>query len=211
MDRAVEVVLQEYDKRAEAENELLHALPFEELNKRLDEFLLAIGPATGQVLNILIKEAGSKTILELGTSYGYSTVWLAEAARETGGKVISLDVVAEKQQYALASLKKAGLADLVEFRLGDAGELLAAMKERIDFVLLDLWKNYYIACFDLIYPKINPGALIAADNMIEPEFSRPDAQKYQKHVRARRDMESILLPIGSGIELSRKNTETATM
>ena len=110
MDRAIEAVLQEYQKRAEAENERLHVLPFEELNKRLDEFLLAIGPATGQVLNILIKEAGSKTILELGTSYGYSTVWLAEAARETGGKVISLDLVAETDGIMHAPEDFAGAA-----------------------------------------------------------------------------------------------------
>ena len=60
--------------------------------QHIDEFLLPVGPATGQLMNILIKEAKAKTILEIGTSHGYSTVWLAEAARATGGKVITLDV-----------------------------------------------------------------------------------------------------------------------
>jgi predicted O-methyltransferase YrrM len=209
MDKAVQAVLDEYHERAKAEWKVINATPLEELEKRWDEFLLPIGPASGQILNILIKEAGCKTILEIGTSYGYSAVWLAEAARHTGGKVISLDVVAEKQEYARASLTKAGLAERVEFSLGDARDSIAAMKERVDFVLLDLWKTFYIPCFDLFYPKLNPGAFIAADNMIEPEFSRPDAEKYQQHVRARRDIQSILLPVGSGIELSRKVPDTA--
>jgi predicted O-methyltransferase YrrM len=203
MDQTIQAVLDEYHRRSDAETERMNALPFEELNKRWDEFLLPIGPATGQVLNILIKEARCQMILEIGTSYGYSTVWLAEAARETGGKVISLDIAAEKHEYARASLAKAGLADVVEFRLGDARDLLAAMMERVDFVLLDLWKVFYIPCFDLFYPRLNPGAFIAADNMIQPEFSLEDAMKYQRHVRAKASIQSILLPIGSGIELSR--------
>lgn len=203
MDSSVQAVLDEYHKRDKAESERMKEIPLEELKKRFDEFLLPIGPASGQLLNILIKEANCKTILEIGTSYGYSTVWFADAARHTGGKVISLDVVADKQQHARASLTKAGLADFVEFRSGDARDSLAAMKERVDFVLLDLWKVFYIPCFDLFYPKLNPGAFVAADNMIQPEFSREDAAKYQQHVRAKADIQSILLPVGSGIELSR--------
>ena len=81
MDEVIQTVLDEYHRRAQAETALMKALPFEDLEKRLDEFLLPIGPATGQVLNILIKEARCKTIVEIGTSYGYSTIWLAEAAR----------------------------------------------------------------------------------------------------------------------------------
>jgi predicted O-methyltransferase YrrM len=71
-------------------------LPPAEFTRGIDAFLLAVGPATGQLMNLLIKEAKARTILELGTSRGYSTVWLAEAARVTGGKVISLDVHAGK-------------------------------------------------------------------------------------------------------------------
>lgn len=203
MDSAIQAVLDEYHQRENKENEIMQKLSFEELDKRWDEFLLPIGPSSGQVLNILIKEAKCKTILEIGTSYGYSTVWLADAAREAGGKVISMDVVSEKQDYARAALLKAGLLDFAEFRPGDARDSLAAMQEQVDFVLLDLWKVFYIPCFDLFYPKLNPGAFVAADNMLRPEFSLADAVKYQEHVRARPNIRSILLPIGSGIELSR--------
>ena len=94
MDAAIEAVLREYEKRHEAELKMMREAPPAELAKRLDEFLLPVGPATGQLMNLLIKEAKAKTILEVGTSYGYSTVWLAEAARappEEEGLSRSLD------------------------------------------------------------------------------------------------------------------------
>ena len=106
----------------------------------------------------------------------------------------------------VAALAKAGLADHAEFRLGDARETIAALDGPFDFVLIDLWKDLYIPCFDLCYPKLGAGAAIAADNMTYPEVSRPEGLAYRRHVRAKPDIESVLLPIGSGIELSRYKT-----
>lgn len=203
MDTAIATVLREYEQRATAEMRRMQQMPPADMLKHIDEFLLPVGPATGELMNILIKETKAKTILELGTSYGYSTVWLAEAARATGGKVITLDVHAGKQEYARSALSKAGLASLVEFKLGDARESIAALTEPIDFVLLDIWKDLYIPCFDLFYPKLSPGALVVADNMLFPEFSRKDAEAYRHHARAKADIQSMLLTVGSGIELSR--------
>jgi len=203
MNAAVETVLADYHKRAEAEHKEMEARPREEIRRRIDEFLIYIGPTVGRFLHALVSEAGAKTIVEIGTSYGYSTLWLADAARETGGKVVSLDVHAGKQDYARKSLAKAGLADYAEFKLGDARETLAALKGPFDFVLVDLWKDLYIPCFDLCYPKLAAGAFVAADNMTFPEYSRQDALAYRRHVRAKPGIESILLPLGSGIELSR--------
>ena len=203
MDSAIEAVLRRYEERAAAETKRMQELAPAEFTKRIDEFLLAVGPATGQLMNLLIKEAKARTILELGTSHGYSTVWLAEAARATGGKVISMDVHPGKQEYARQALSSAGLARFAEFKLGDARESLAALSGPIDFVLLDLWKDLYIPCFDLFYPKLGSGAMVVADNMIFPEFSRRDAEDYRRHVRAKSDLQSGLLPVGSGIEVSR--------
>jgi predicted O-methyltransferase YrrM len=203
MDRSIENILRNYDERAEAEMKRMRELPPAEMMKHIDEFLLPVGPATGELMNILIKEAKAKSILEIGTSHGYSTVWLAEAARATGGKVVTLDVHAGKQEYARKALDAAGLASVVEFKLGDARESIAALAGPFDFVLLDLWKDLYIPCFDLFYPKLGAGAMVVADNMIFPEFSRTDAETYRKHVRANADILSVLLAVGSGIELSR--------
>jgi len=203
MDSAVQQVLDEYNERSARENRLWHEMEWDKFIHERDKFLLAVGPATGQFMNLLIKEGKLRTILEIGTSFGYSTLWLAEAARATGGKVITLEFQEEKQKYAREQMSRAGLGDIVDFRLGDARESLAKLTENVDFVLLDLWKDLYIPCFDLFYPKLNPGAVVVADNMIFPESAQHNAGLYRHHVREKADLQSVLLQVGSGIEVSR--------
>src|SRR5689334_2807645 len=163
MDVAVEKILREFEQRSEREWEEISHMDSEEFQKHMDDFLLSVGSATGQLVNLLIKEAKARTVLEVGSSYGYSTVWLAEAARETAGRVISLEIHPEKQKQARDAIERAGLGGFVEFKLGDALESLEDLTQTVDFVLLDLWKHLYIPCFDLFYPRLGPGALIVAD------------------------------------------------
>jgi predicted O-methyltransferase YrrM len=203
MDIAVEKVLHEYHARGKDEAKIMRELGLEELERRLDEFLLSVGPYSGQLLNLLAKEMRARTIVEVGTSYGYSTLWLADAARKTDGRVITFDLHAAKQDYAREAIRKAGLADVVDFQLGDARETLAAFDGTIDFVLLDLWKDLYIPSFDLLYPKLNPGAVVVEDNMLFPEHTLKEALEYRRHVRAMPNIESVLLQVGSGLEVSR--------
>src|ERR1043166_3379964 len=103
MDKAVEKVLRQLEKRADKEWVEMDRMDWRDVERNLDRYLLAVGPASGQLMNLLIKETKAKTIVEVGSSYGYSTVWLAEAARETGGKVISLEIHPQKQDCAAAS------------------------------------------------------------------------------------------------------------
>jgi predicted O-methyltransferase YrrM len=203
MDLAVETVLKEYELRADKENRLINAMPLEEFRERRDEFLLSVGPETGRLCNMLVKQSGAKMILEVGTSYGYSTVWLAEAARATGGRVITLEIREDKQEHAKRALDRAGLSSFVDFRLGDAPSLIGTLNTNVDFVLLDLWKDLYIPCFDGFYTRLNPGALVVADNMVYPEQARPHAIAYREHIRGKDGIESVLLPVGSGLEVSR--------
>lgn len=203
MDRAVEVVISEYEERERAESKIKREIGFDNDHSRRDEFLLSVGRSSAQFLSILAKGAKPKIFLEAGGSYGYSTVWLAEAAKTVGGKLISLEIHPEKQAYAREAITKAGLQGVVDFRLGDARESIAALPGAFDFVLLDLWKDLYIACFDLFYPKLSPGAFVVADNMIYPELSRQQALQYREYVHAKPDVESILLPVGGGLEVSR--------
>ena len=100
MDKAVETVLAEYDKRGAEESKLRQTMSEDEETRRRDDFLLSIGPYTGRLLNTLIKGSKARNILEIGTSYGHSTVFLAEAARATGGRVITIDCAANKHDYA---------------------------------------------------------------------------------------------------------------
>jgi predicted O-methyltransferase YrrM len=146
---------------------------------------------------------GAKTIVELGTSYGYSTVYLAEAARATGGKVITFELAEQKARYAREQLARAGLEQFVEFQVGSALDNLPKVSGPIDFVLVDLWKDLYVPCLEIFYGKLAKGALVVADNMLYPEFSRADAEGYRRRVRDL-DFDSVLLNVGSGIELSRR-------
>ena len=195
------VVLARYNARlAEEEARMRQGGP--ELMDLRDQFLLAVGEEAALVLAHLAVARGAKRILELGTSYGYSTLFLASAAARTGGVVHTLELAPEKQAYARSMIEEAGLADHVTWHCGDALALLDGLDGPFDFVLLDIWKELYIPCLDRFYPKLADQALIAADNMLYPEISRPDAQAYRDAVAAKADLQSVLLPIGSGIELS---------
>jgi predicted O-methyltransferase YrrM len=196
-------VLEEYEARAQREQQLWSTLSAEESLRRRDEMLLPVGRATGTLMNLLVKEAEARRILEVGSSYGYSTTWLAEAARAVGGQVVSLELQAAKIEYARAQLARAGLARYVEFRVGDALASLRQLAGPFDFVLIDLWKNLYVPVFELLYPKLAPGAIIVADNMLHPESARADARAYRHRVQAAADVSSVLLAVGNGLEVSR--------
>lgn len=204
IDGAVASVLDEYHRRMERERPRLRRAAEEgTLGSIIDEFLLPVGPASGQLMNILAKSLKAPTILELGTSYGYSTIWLADAARATGGRVVTMELSDEKSAYAREMSKKAGLAEVVDFRVGDAVKLIGDLAHGIDFVLVDLWKGLYVPCLEAFYPKLNAGAIVVSDNMIEPASEREAVMKYQQAIRSKAKITSILVPVGSGLEISR--------
>jgi predicted O-methyltransferase YrrM len=208
MDRAVRDVLAEYEARAEAESQIMAGIPLAELAPRIDEFLISIGPDTGQLLHILARSMQAKQLVEIGASYGYSTIWLADAARATGGKVHSFELSQKKVDYALERLRRLGLHEYVEFHVGDALKLLPELAGPVDLVLIDCWKSLYIPAFKLITPKLSNAAVVVADNMLHPVETRQEALKYQAYVRDNLDMDSLLLEVGSGIELTKKRTNT---
>jgi predicted O-methyltransferase YrrM len=203
VDPVIERVLAEFERRAEEEQRRTN---FASPDINLDELLLSVGREAGMLLYLLATGAQSRRILELGTSYGYSTVWLGAAARATGGKVLSLELRDFKIEHARQALTRAGLSTRVEFHQGDCLETLKTLPGPFDFVLLDVWKDLYLPCFELVHPKLAPGGIIAADNMLLPEVVRPQAEAYRKRVRAVGDLDSVLLDVGNGIELSRKRS-----
>jgi predicted O-methyltransferase YrrM len=204
IDRAVWDVLDEYHRRMESERPRLRRAAEEgTLRPIIDEFLLPVGPESGRLINILAKSLKAPTILELGTSYGYSGIWLAEAARASGGRVVTMELSEKKSAYAREMSKKAGLADFVDFRVGDAVKMIGELAHGIDFVLVDLWKPLYVPCLEAFYPKLNVGAIIVSDNMIEPASEREAVMRYQQVLRSKAKITSILVPVGSGLEISR--------
>jgi len=205
MDSAFWNVIEDYEVRARREEQLWSTLSDEQAMRRRDELLLPVGRAAGTLMNLLIKEGTARRILEVGSSYGYSTVWLAQAARSIGGKVVSLELRGAKTEYAREQLARAGLEACVEFRVGDALDSLTQLAGPWDFVLIDLWKELYVPVFDLLHGKLAPGAVIVADNMLQPESARVHARAYRERVRSARDMSSVLLAVGNGLEVSRKD------
>ena len=203
-DPAIAVVFEEYRSRHRAEGERMAKMAPEDMRAARDEFLLPVGEEAAWFLHSLAIARAPKRIIELGTSYGYSTLFLAHAARECGGKVTTVDLDAGKQGYAAAQLERAGLAEFVEFRCGDAIAVVETDPGPFDFVLLDIWKDLYVAGFEAIYPKLSEEGIVASDNMIQPEGARENARALREAIRAKPDMHTALLPIGQGIELSVK-------
>jgi predicted O-methyltransferase YrrM len=148
-----------------------------------DRQLLAVGPDTGRLINILARSLETPTILELGTSYGYSGIWLAEAARATGGRLITMELQDYKSAHAREMATTAGLADHIDFKIGDAVQMIGELQVTVDFVLVDLWKDLHLPCLEAFLPKLNRGAIIVADNMLCPggedvsAMAKPSARK----------------------------------
>lgn len=196
MDDKVQAVLDTYHAQMHAGE----GLGPEDADMR-DRMLLPVGEEAGRFINILAKSLETPTILEIGTSYGYSGIWLAEAARATGGRLITLELQDYKSVHAKGMAEQAGLADFVDFQVGDALALIERLPAGIDFVLLDLWKDLYTPCLEAFYPKLNRGAIIVADNMLFP--GGEEVARYGRAVRAMPGMTSVLLPVGQGLEVSR--------
>lgn len=201
MDDRILAVLDEYHELIREEQSKPRDMPPGGRDGGQDRRMRAVGPETGRLLNIVAKSLKTPNILELGTSLGYSGIWLAEAARATGGRLITMELHDYKSAYARDKATKAGLADHIDFKVGDAVQMISELTIGVDLVLVDLWKDLYVPCLEAFYPKLNPGAIIIADNMIRP--GNEDVQAYGRAVRAKAGITSVLLPVGMGIEVSR--------
>ncbi len=139
---------------------------YREFYRLLGSFALPVSRETGTLLYMLARATRATSIVEFGTSFGLSTVHLAAALRDNGGgRLITTEFEPAKLARAQAHLAEAGLADLVEFREGDALETLAHdLPEAIDLVLLDGAKGLYSDILDRLEPHLRPGAILIADN-----------------------------------------------
>lgn len=202
-DPKVQAVYEAYEARNAAEAERVRTSGVSGFDIR-DELLLPVGAEVGRILHALILGRRPARILELGTSYGYSTLFLADAARQVGAVVITMEQADYKQAEAQRQIVAAGLAEHVEFRLGDAVAMIGDDEGPFDFVLLDIWKELYLPCLEAFYPKLSDEAIVVADNMIFPPMARDDVRAYRAAVSGKGDMQQALLPVGMGIEIAVK-------
>jgi caffeoyl-CoA O-methyltransferase len=127
--------------------------------------MMNVAPSEGEYLSNLVKKLNAKRVLEIGTSNGYSGIWMALALRETGGKLLTLDVDEGRRSLALKNFRATGLDDLIESRLGDALKILPTLDAPFELVFIDAWKPDYKKYLDLVLPKVSPGGVIAAHNI----------------------------------------------
>jgi len=163
--------------------------------------MLNITPDTGRLLWILVHAVGASRILEVGTSNAYSTIWLADAARQTGGRVTTLELNPDKVRLARENLTRAGLGDRVALLEGRAAETLATLPGPFDFVFLDADRPSYLTYLDLVVPRVAPRGLIVADNVTSHAH---ELQHYLARVKSHPALISVTVPIGNGEEISLK-------
>ncbi len=209
MDPKVSVLLTEMEARWRHELAEQASLPRDEAYARVDNYLLPVGPETGRLMHDLIRAARPRLVVEVGSSYGYSTLWLADAARAVDARLVSLEIHPGKIAAASAMLASVGLGGVVRFVEGDALQSLEALDGPVDFALIDLWKDLYIPCFDRLAGKLSPGALVIADNIVFPPENAANAAAYRTRVHGDARFESVLLPIGAGIEVTRRRPDMA--
>ena len=161
--------------------------------------MLNLEPETARLISMLLRSSRRTRLLEIGTSNGYSTIWLAWAMRVTGGHVTSIDRSAEKHRLADESLRRAGLRELVDLRQGDATSIVADLSGPFDCVFFDADRLSAPAQLSLLLPKLTPDALLLADNALShPE----EIAGYLAAVTARSDFDYMVIPVGKGLSVA---------
>src|SRR5437867_719896 len=163
--------------------------------------MLNITRDTGRLLWIIVRATGATRILEVGTSNAFSTIWLADAARATGGRVTTLEVNPDKIALARTNLAQAGLDGVVELLEGRAADTLATMPGPFDLVFLDADRPRYLTYLELVVPKLRRGGMLIADNVTSHAH---ELQDYLRRVKSDPRLFAVTVPIGNGEEIALK-------
>lgn len=189
----------------------------EALDQRVDAFLdehrrawrdLNVPYEDGKILHDIIVEHRHTRALEIGTSTGHSTIWIAWALSKTGGELVTIEIDRARYVEARDNVAAAGLTDYVEFILGDAHSVVPSLEGPFDYVFSDADKDWYVRYFDALYPKLTADACFVAHNVTESASrSRRSWQaEYLGHVRAVTDMTTFLHPDArNGVAVTCKN------
>jgi predicted O-methyltransferase YrrM len=177
---------------AEDADERERGLPAEQRSRQ-------VARSTGEFLFALVAPQTDCEVLEIGGSRGYSTIWLAAGVRYLGGRVLSLESDPAKTEAWRRNIAEAGLEGTAELIAGDAFESLMALDDVFDIVFLDAEKEDYEGLFELARPKVEPGALFVADNVLSHEETLGD---YTRHRQADPTLVSVTVPLDRGLELS---------
>ncbi|HEX8638185.1 MAG TPA: O-methyltransferase [Pyrinomonadaceae bacterium] len=199
------------------ESETLREIAERCYETRSDSSMLS-GFYQGRVLSFLTKMIQPKTVLEIGTYLGYSALCFAEGLA-ADGKVITLDVNAETQTSAKSFVEKSEFADRIEFRLGNAKEIIPQMDETFDLVFIDADKENYPNYYRLVFDKLRRGGYIIADNVLwngkvleaetgaEVDPNTRALHEFNQMVLADERVSNLLLPVRDGLMIVRKKSD----
>ncbi len=186
--------------RDAAEKKALEVLDWMYKNQRRG--MMNVPPDDGRFLRILTEAANAKHVVEIGTSNGYSGIWICLALRTTGGKLTTHEIDAGRARLARENFKKAGVADLITLVEGDAHKEVLKIKEPIDVLFLDADKSGYIDYFKKLLPHVKPGGLILAHNAVSQARSMQD---YLKAITTSGELETIFnYTSGTGVAVTLK-------
>jgi predicted O-methyltransferase YrrM len=156
-----------------------------------------VPPEDGRLLRLMAESMNAKNIIEIGTSTGYSAIWMGMALQKTGGKLTTYEIDAGRAATARANFERAGMADIITLVLGDAHEKVTSLKDPIDMLFLDADKEGYIDYLNKLLPLVRPGGLVVAHN-ITPRMADP---KYMEAITTNPNLETI---VRSGVSLTLK-------
>jgi caffeoyl-CoA O-methyltransferase len=171
-----------------------------------------VGPAVGRLLYQLAVISGAKTVFELGSAVGYSTIWWARAVGE-GGRVIYTDGDRKKADEARGYFERTGVANRITVRVGDAIELLSEQKEQFDVIFCDIDKEDYPRAFRLAVPRLRKGGLLVADNVLwsgrvaqdkPTEATTKGILEFNRLLYSLPDLFPTILPIRDGVAVAVK-------
>jgi predicted O-methyltransferase YrrM len=169
-----------------------------------DRMMLNITKTTGQFLDLLIRECRPQRILEIGTSNGYSTIWIARAAESYNGKVVSVDLQAWKTELAEKNLQVALLFHHVQLHSCDASEFLSnCSPDEFDFVFLDADRSHYAQWAPSLFRVLRWGTMVVDNATSHPT----EMSDFRAFVDQRSELESLVLPIGKGQLVIRKRSD----
>ena len=162
---------------------------------------ISIGEEEGKLLYLIARSIRARNIIEFGTSFGISAIYLAAAVKDNGGgKVISTEIEAEKVSEARRNVRRAGLEDIIEIRQRDAVETLQNLDEEIDMLFLDGWKKLYLPLVKQLSNHLHSNSVVIADDVIRFKKSLVEYNCYMSN--SVNGFVSVILPIGDGMQYS---------
>lgn len=162
--------------------------------------LRQVPPAMGKFITILVMGAPEGALIEIGTSAGYSALWLALACRDLGRKLFTFEVLDEKANLARETFQLAGVQDVVDLVKGDVRQHLDSFED-IAFCFLDAEKEVYLDCYEALIPRMVPGAILVADNVMSHGYFLQD---FLQRAMGDRRVDALIVPIGNGALLCRR-------